>query len=256
MRNSELFSTPEWRENVVVLRKKKRNRLSCQVCVAAHCAVADYNYHVLYDSFIYTNMLVTDFRSISPGDLYSGKTFKKAYLQLHLDRDIPSRRLRDTSTCPLLSRRAQRAGVTVYRPPQCLTQGPHNGCSKERDTQEGVTRSGGRCEGGHGAVLMCGEGVGESAKSQSSLIEITSQHFSESQFNNHDRVFNIVHEPTECKINSQFGTYTSYTISVHECLRYLKLSLHMIILYAECVYLCGSAHVRIDLWNPIMCLMV
>ena len=122
------------------------NRKKKEVLVAAHCAIVDYNCEVLYDSYICPDEPVVDYRSISESKVDNGTPFKKASEEIvgilkdkkviihDATKDLDYLKfnelyrlwigarhgirwsIRDTSTCPLLKKRAEDAGVTVGCP--------------------------------------------------------------------------------------------------------------------------------------------
>ena len=122
------------------------NRKKKEVLVAAHCAIVDYNCEVLYDSYICPDEPVVDYRSISKSKVDNGTPLKKAKeeivailkdkkLIIHdATKDLDYLKfnklyrlwigawrgirwsIRDTSTCTLLQKRAEDAGVTVGCP--------------------------------------------------------------------------------------------------------------------------------------------
>ena len=120
--------TLEWLLRAPV-KTGKRKRTPSEVSVAAHCAVVDYNYKVLYNSFIRSNLSVTNWRGIRHGDMVTAIPFEEAReqilsllkcnlvvandirhdlasLQIRKVIDLPLCNIRDTSTCGILRRRA------------------------------------------------------------------------------------------------------------------------------------------------------
>lgn len=106
-----------------VPRKRKTNPI--EVSVAGHCAIVDYNYNILYDSHIKSDFEITNWRGIRPSNMKTAMTLDRAKewilhllkdrlvvghdikhdlssLQIHRERDIPSKNIRDTSTCQIL----------------------------------------------------------------------------------------------------------------------------------------------------------
>ena len=136
----------EWRKHANPLsgRKKSKRMENNLALVAAHCAIVDYNYRTLYETYISTDMTIVEYRSISPKNLRNGKPFKEAreeilsllkgkvvvvhdaqkdmrYLQISHN-DIPYSNVRDTATCPLLHKKAKDAGKAVGVPTASLRQ--------------------------------------------------------------------------------------------------------------------------------------
>ena len=132
----------EWRKNAIPLsgRKKSKRMENNLALVAAHCAIVDYNYRTLYETY----MTIVEYRSISPKNLRNGKPFKEAreeilsllkgkvvvvhdaqkdmrYLQISHN-DIPYSNVRDTATCPLLHKKAKDTGKSVGVPTASLRQ--------------------------------------------------------------------------------------------------------------------------------------
>ena len=118
--------TVEWFRNAVPKLGKGK---ATEVSVAAQCAIVGYDYKVLYNSYIRSDLQITNWRSMDPSDLESATPFEKAReqilhqlkdklvvandirhdlaaLQIHRGRDILSNNIRDTSTCELLRRKA------------------------------------------------------------------------------------------------------------------------------------------------------
>jgi DNA polymerase III epsilon subunit-like protein len=119
----------EWQQNAVPKFGKRKNK-NVEVSVAAHCAIVDYNYKVIYNSHISPGMQVTNTRGMKEEDLEKGKPFAKAKkeilrllkgklvvandirhdlasLQIHQGRDLATENIRDTSTCKLLRKKAR-----------------------------------------------------------------------------------------------------------------------------------------------------
>ena len=122
------------------------NRKKKEVLVAAHCAIVDYDGEVLYDSYICPDEPVVDYRSISKSKVDNGTPFKKATEEIvgilkdkkviihDATKDLDYLKfnelyliwigawrgirwsIRDTSTCSLLKKRAEDAGISVGCP--------------------------------------------------------------------------------------------------------------------------------------------
>ena len=118
--------TAKWFQNAVPKFGKGK---ATEVSVAAQCAIVGYDYKVLYNSYIRSDLQITNWRGMAPSDLESATPFEKAReqilhqlkdklvvandirhdlsaLQIHRGRDILSSNIRDTSTCELLRRKA------------------------------------------------------------------------------------------------------------------------------------------------------
>ena len=124
-----------------ILPKRKKKKKAKEVSVAGHCAIVDYNGKVLYDSYICPDEQVTHYRGISRDNIKNGTPFEVAreeimeilkcktvvihdadkdlkYLKIH-SLELPLRKIKiwDTSTCPLLSKKASKSlGVPVGFP--------------------------------------------------------------------------------------------------------------------------------------------
>ena len=122
------------------------NRKKKVFLVAAHCAIVDYDGEVLYDSYICPDEPVVDYRSISKSKVDNGTPFKKATEEIvgilkdkkviihDATKDLDYLKfnelyliwigawrgirwsIRDTSTCSLLKKRAEDAGISVGCP--------------------------------------------------------------------------------------------------------------------------------------------
>ena len=137
----------EWEQKANPLsgRNKKRKKHSGrkEVSVAAHCAIVGYDYKVLYNSRISTDMEVTNWRGMNSFCFLFAPPFSEArkrilsilkdkivvvhdakqdmrYLQIRLNRDIPSGNIRDTAECSLLRKKANEAGVSACFPAASL----------------------------------------------------------------------------------------------------------------------------------------
>ena len=114
--------TPRWFVNAV---PKKRKTNPVEVSVAGRCAVVSYDYKILFNSHIYTDYEITNWKGICPSKMESAVTLDRAReqilhllrdrlvvghdighdlasLQIHPDRHLPSRNIFDTSTCQIL----------------------------------------------------------------------------------------------------------------------------------------------------------
>lgn len=108
----------------------KRKKNPSEVSVAAQCAIVDYDYKTIYNSYIRSDLHITNRRGMSSSDLEDAVPFEQARkqilhllknklvvandirhdlasLQIHLERDIANKNIRDTSTCSILCSRAK-----------------------------------------------------------------------------------------------------------------------------------------------------
>ena len=116
-----------WLAKLPVTRNKKRNKMPTEVSVAARCAIVDYDGNVLYDKYIRPTLTIVDLRTcisgITAGHMAKATPFGNARQEilemmqdkvvvahdirhdlaaLQIPPNVPSRNIRDTSTCQIL----------------------------------------------------------------------------------------------------------------------------------------------------------
>lgn len=112
-------------DNSWLANTKTKRKNPSRVSIAARCAIVDYDGNVLYDSFICPNLRVTDWRTSISGitaiAVNNATPFNEARLKIldilrdklvvandirhdlsSLQIDLPSKDIRDTSTCQIL----------------------------------------------------------------------------------------------------------------------------------------------------------
>lgn len=121
--------------------KRNKNKKNKKVHVAAHCAIVGYNGDKIFKDYICHDMFNEydeddiDWRGLDPNKVKQGKSFERARkeilailkgklvvlhdikhdlrsLQIHLVRDIPLEKIRDSSTCCVLR---QEAGMSLMQ---------------------------------------------------------------------------------------------------------------------------------------------